>query len=204
MGQILNNTQEIILASGSPRRRAYFDDLGLRYRVITADIAEERNVEESPEGYTRRLALEKATAVGEKYPEQWVLAADTVVSCEGQILEKPLDGADALQMLLFLRNRDHQVVSSICLLKQQNSVAQCRTVSTTVSFWDFSKEMARAYVETGEPLDKAGSYGIQGQGAFLVREVRGSYSNVVGLPLVECIALLTENKVLSEGVSKVC
>ena len=203
MGPILENEQTIILASGSPRRRAYFEDLGLTFQVILAEVKEELGPGEKPKEYTRRLALEKAAAIGNKHTEQWVVAADTVVCCDDKILEKPVDAVDALDMLMQLRNREHQVLTSVCLFQRQNNVAELCSVVTSVLFWDFSEDMARAYVATGEPFDKAGSYGIQGRGAFLVREVRCSYSNVVGLPLVECISMLVRLKVVAAQVQSV-
>jgi len=190
MSKIFSNAKEIILASGSPRRFDFFQDLGLLFRVVIADIEEKPDVNETPEEYTGRLALEKATAVAVKYPKQWIVAADTVVCCDEHILGKPTDADDALQMLLLLRNREHIVRTSICLMHEKRAVTELCSVATSVTFWDFSEEVALRYVKTKEPLDKAGAYGIQGRGAFLVRRIRGSYSNVVGLPLVECIEIL--------------
>ncbi len=196
MPQILLNKEAIILASGSPRRVDFFKDLGLLFRVEIANIEEKRNNNEAPEEYTRRLALEKAAAVAKQYPEQWVVAADTVVCCDEIILEKPTDAEDALQMLLLLRNREHIVRSSVCLMHSGRSVTDLCSVATSVTFWDFSEEIALRYVQTKESLDKAGAYGIQGRGAFLVRRISGSYSNVVGLPLVECIEMLARHGVV--------
>lgn len=196
MTQILSNKVEMILASGSPRRQAFFQDLGLMFRVVTSDIEETRGPGEGPEEYTRRLAMEKAAYVSGNYPEKWIIAADTVVCCDESILEKPSGVEDAVQMLLMLRNREHVVWSSICLMHGKRSVVDVCSVSTSVEFWNFSEEIIRRYVETREPLDKAGAYGIQGKGAFLVRCVKGSYSNVVGLPLVECIQMLQRHGVV--------
>lgn len=196
MAHILHNRQELILASGSPRRRAFFQDLGLLFRVVSAEIEEKQMVGEGPVAYTRRLAFEKARDVAGNCPDQWIVGADTVVCFDEQILEKPVDSRDALRMLMGLRGREHLVHSSICLLHKQKNVSELCSVATRVQFWDFSDDMARSYVETGEPLDKAGSYGIQGKGAFLVREIHGSYSNVVGLPLVECVEMLVRQGVI--------
>ena len=196
MKQILSNKEEIILASGSPRRREYFQDLGLWFRVIPSDFEEIRSPGETPEEYTRRLAIGKAEDVAGNYPEQWVVAADTVVCCDDRILEKPTDAESAVQMLLLLKNREHTVYSSVCLMHGKRSVTELCLVSTSVTFWNFSEEIVRRYVATGEPFDKAGGYGIQGKGAFLVRAIKGSYSNVVGLPLMECLAMLTRHGVV--------
>jgi len=196
MAQIFANSEEIILASGSPRRYDFFHDLGLLFRVVTADIEEKRRINEKAQDYTNRLALEKAEAVAARFPEQWVVSADTIVCCDELILEKPVDAQDALQMLLLLRNREHTVRTSICLMHGRRSVTELCSVTTSVTFWNYSEEVALRYVETTEPLDKAGAYGIQGKGAFLVRSIRGSYSNVVGLPLVECIEMLLCHKIV--------
>ncbi len=196
MTRILDNRQELILASGSPRRRDFFQDLGLLFRVVVAEIEEKQAAGETPVAYTRRLALEKARHVAENWPDQWIVAADTVVCLAEQILEKPVDNPDALRMLMRLRGQEHIVHSSVCLLHGKRSVAELCSVATSVRFWNFSEETAKSYVETGEPLDKAGSYGIQGRGAFLVQEIHGSYSNVVGLPLVECVEMFMRHGIV--------
>jgi nucleoside triphosphate pyrophosphatase len=196
MSRLLTNGEKIILASGSPRRRAYFEDLGLSFTVSVANIEEKIFPGESPVSYIERLAYSKAGNVAEKNPKQWIVAADTVVCFEGMVLEKPVDEEDAISMLLRLSGQEHVVKTSICLLNREQSVADIRSVSTRVLFWKFPEDMARAYVETGEPLDKAGSYGIQGKGGSLVREIHGSYSNVVGLPLCEFIEMLSHRQLI--------
>ncbi len=196
MQKILYNSQELILASGSPRRRSFFQDLGLDFRVVVAAIEEKPQPAEKPVVYIERLAREKAENVAEQYPDHWIVAADTVVCCDDSILEKPVDDEDALKMLMRLRGREHVVRSSVCLLHNTKSVVDVCSVATQVKFWHFTEDMARHYVQTGEPMDKAGSYGIQGQGAFLVREIIGSYSNVVGMPLVECIEMFIRHGVV--------
>jgi septum formation protein len=124
-------------------------------------------------------------------PEAWVLAADTIVEVDGEILGKPVDAADAVRLLKKLRNRWHAVWTGFCLMRDK--AVMTGVVRSEVRFGDFSDAVCVAYVATGEPLDKAGAYGIQGKGAFLVREIKGSYSNVVGLPLHEVVdALLAQ------------
>ncbi len=196
MAHILQNLQELILASESPRRRAFFQDLGLSFRVVTAEIEEKQTAGETSVAYTRRLAFEKASNVAVIYPDKWIVGVDTVVCFGEQILEKPVGNRDALRMLMRLRGHEHVVHSSVCLLHKKKSITEICSVATRVQFWDFSEEIARRYVETGEPLDKAGSYGIQGKGAFLVREIHGSYSNVVGLPLVECVEMFMRHGIV--------
>lgn len=194
---IFTSSKEIILASGSPRRRAYFEDLGLSFRVVSADIEERIRPGESSLAYVKRLAREKAEAVALENPEEWIVAADTVVSFAETVLEKPVDEQEALEMLLRLSGKEHLVRTAVCLFHKSLSVCEVVAVTTQVAFWAFGEEVAWAYVESGEPLDKAGSYGIQGKGAFLVREIRGSYSNVVGLPLCELLEMLMRHGVIA-------
>jgi nucleoside triphosphate pyrophosphatase len=196
MSQLFNSVEEIVLASGSPRRHAYFKDLGLCFRVIPADIEEKKIPAETSVAYIERLAREKAESVAQKYPENWIVAADTVVCFEDMVLEKPDNEAAAVEMLLRLSGREHTVRTAVCLLNKAQGVSDICLVSTVVVFWNVTEAMVRAYVQTGEPMDKAGSYGIQGKGAFLVREIHGSYSNVVGLPLFEFIEMLNRYQLL--------
>jgi septum formation protein len=192
-------SKEIILASASPRRKAYFEDLGLPFRVLAADIEEKRGLGETAMDYVQRLAAEKAAWVADSYPQSWVVAADTVVVHGELILEKPQSRAEAVEMLLRLSGGQHTVHTGMCLLNKDLGVRELCQVSSRVVFWDVGRELIEAYVQTGEPMDKAGSYGIQGIGAFLVREIHGSYSNVVGLPLSELLELLIQYKLLANG-----
>jgi len=196
MSQLFNSAEEIILASGSPRRHAYFKDLGLSFRVVPADIEEKKIPAETPVAYIERLAREKAESVAEKNPGNWIVAADTVVCLGDMVLEKPENEAAAVAMLLRLSGREHTVRTAVCLQNKAQGISEICSVSTVVVFWDVTEDMVRAYVQSGEPMDKAGSYGIQGKGAFLVREIHGSYSNVVGLPLCEFIGMLNRHELL--------
>lgn len=196
MSQLLNSAEEIILASGSPRRHAYFKDLGLSFRIIAADIEEKKIPSETAVAYIERLAREKAESVAEKYPGNWIVAADTVVCFADMVLEKPDNEAAAVEMLLRLSGREHTVRTAVCLHNKAQGVSEICSVSSVVVFWDVTEDMIRAYVQSGEPMDKAGSYGIQGKGAFLVREIHGSYSNIVGLPLYEFIGMLNRYALL--------
>jgi septum formation protein len=194
---IYHTSKPLILASSSPRRQGYLHDLGLQYRVHAADIDEELLPGEDPQDFVRRLAVEKARPVMELYPASWIVAADTVVSLADSVLGKPQDSADALSMLMQLSGKEHWVRTGMCLACRQEGVLAVQSVATRVLFSPFSEKVAQAYVATGEPLDKAGSYGIQGQGAFLVKEIMGSYSNVVGLPLCELLVMLEEHGVIA-------
>lgn len=180
----------LVLASASPRRREYLAGLGLDFTVRPAELDETPRPGEGPENFVRRLAREKAEAVAGAFPASWVLAADTVVVVDGEILGKPGSGEEAVTMLLRLSGRWHEVWTGFCVCRGLPPEALVGAVRTGVRFMALDRELCRAYVRTGEPLDKAGAYGIQGKGAFLVEEIRGSYTNVVGLPLAEVLAAL--------------
>lgn len=187
--------QPLILASGSPRRRRMLAELGLDFTLAVADIAEVAQPGESPADFARRLAGEKAAAVAARHPASWVLAADTVVARAGRILGKPADPEDAVAMLTALSGHWHTVWTGFALRRGRESLQE--VVATEVRFAELTAPLIRAYVATGEPLDKAGAYGIQGRGGLLVKEIRGSYSNVVGLPLAEVIAALIARAIIS-------
>jgi len=197
MADIFSNTEKIILASGSPRRKAYLTEMGLSFRVVPASIEEKCALRETPVHYIRRLAQEKALCVAAKYPDCWIVSADTVVCLGNLLLEKPSDKEDAVKTLMSLSGHEHIVRTALCLHHSGKSVLKICSVNTRVIFWDFTKDVAKSYVDSGEPMDKAGSYGIQGMGAFLVREIHGSYSNVVGLPLYEFIEMLSQYKLIT-------
>ncbi|OAN90122.1 septum formation protein Maf [Marinobacter sp. EhC06] len=178
----------IILASASPRRAELLQQIGLSFSVRPADIDETPEPDETPEQYVERLAREKALAVAGSSPECLVLGSDTSVVLEGKILGKPTDPADARETLVRLSGATHQVMTAVALATE----GQCQSVLviTEVCFRQLSTAEIEAYVASGEPMDKAGSYGIQGLGGIFVNELRGSYSAVVGLPLQETAALL--------------
>jgi septum formation protein len=153
---------------------------------------------EGPAAIAENCARLKAECVAVVHPGVWVLGADTIVIVEDRIFGKPADFASAVRMLDVLSDANHEVITGICLLKKgkSGSVARTGSVVTRVSFKALSRGEIEAYVRTGEPLDKAGAYGIQGAGAFLVRSVQGSYTNVVGLPLCEVIELLLDENII--------
>lgn len=198
MKRIFRNDKEIVLASASPRRQDYLAEMGLFFRVVPPGIDEKCALDEMPGQYIERLATEKALCVAKKYPDFWIVAADTVVCLGDTLLEKPADRKDAVKMLMTLSGREHQVRTCICLHNRSQSVIKTCSVSTRVRFWEFSEDIAHSYVASGESMDKAGSYGIQGKGTFLVREIQGSYSNVVGLPLYEFIEMLTKCNLINK------
>jgi septum formation protein len=173
----------LTLASGSPRRRELLARLGIELEVVPADIDESALPEERATDYVRRLARAKADAVG----GELVLAADTAVDLDGAILAKPADAADATRMLWALSGREHQVHTGVAL--RHGGRTEEAVVTTDVVFAELDPALVEWYVATGEPLDKAGGYAIQGAGAVLVAGVRGSVSNVVGLPLTAVVEL---------------
>lgn len=186
---------ELILASASPRRQALLDQIGVEYRVIPSSICEAVRSDETPVAYTRRLALEKASACYQPSERPIaVLGADTSVAIDGKILGKPEDETEAVTMLMALSGRTHQVITAVALVTpQQHEVIH---VSSEVTFTELNEALCRAYWHTGEPWDKAGSYAIQGKGAVFVSSITGSYSGVVGLPLFETAALLQRHGVM--------
>ena len=187
----------LILASASPRRKTLLQDLGLEFEIIEAQVEEQPRAGEKPEEFVRRTACDKTGAVAREKAASWVLGADTVVVHENRVLGKPEDAAQALSVLQSLAGQNHVVHTGFCLENVKEQVSVSRVVTTEVSFFPFSEEIAAAYVATGEPLDKAGAYGIQGCGGFLVERIHGSYSNVVGLPLAEVIRELLLYKVIT-------
>ncbi len=160
------------------------------FTVHAADIDERVAKEETPEGFVQRMAREKALAVRHLFPDSWIVAADTVVCLDRAILGKPQDVEDAVAILMSLAGREHIVRTGFCVTCEEANILVSQSVATSVWFADFSVDVARAYAATGESLDKAGAYGIQGKGAFLVEKVEGSYSNVVGMPLHEVLGEL--------------
>lgn len=179
----------LVLASGSPRRLQLLASLGLDCEVSPVDIDETPRPGEPPEAYARRLAAEKAAlAVTRQAPGRLVLAADTVVAIGGEILGKPADPADAARMLRRLSGRSHAVYTAVAA--SRDGATSLRLASSEVTFRTLLSDEIDAYVATGEPLDKAGAYGIQGLAAIFVTRLCGSYSGVVGLPLCETAELL--------------
>lgn len=183
----------MILASASPRRRELLTQIGVLFTVDPADIDESLLVQEAPLAYVERMAREKAQAVAVRHPGDTVLGSDTTVVCDGAILAKPVDRDDAVRMLTALSGRSHQVLTAVALVTGERVRSQ--VVTTEVRFRELSIDEIHAYVATGEPMDKAGAYGIQGFGAVFVADMKGSYSNVVGLPLTETAALLRQSDV---------
>ena len=182
----------LVLASASPRRRELLRWLVAEYELAVAELDESAHPGEPAPALVARLAEAKAAAVAARRPEAWVLAADTVVELDGDVLGKPADAREAAGMLRRLSGREHRVYTGFTLLAPQGRVRHGDTVESRVLFHDLTPRTIESYVATGEPLDKAGSYAIQGRGAGLVARVDGSFTNVIGLPLGEVGAALRE------------
>jgi septum formation protein len=180
----------LILASASPRRRDLLTQAGLRFDVLPAHIDETLHLNENPTVYVQRLALEKAQAIHALHPKSTVLGADTTVVCEQEILNKPTDLADAERMLRHLSNRVHHVHTGIAIVTPTTHHSHVET--TSVFFSPIPEDELAHYLATGDSLDKAGAYGIQGYAARWIPRIEGDFFNVMGLPIAAVIRLLRE------------
>lgn len=185
----------VYLASASPRRKELLEQLSVSFSVLRVDVEEQRQPHEEAADYVRRLSLDKAKAGVDAAPTDLpVLGADTIVVCDGAVLEKPQNLDDSRRMLRQLSDRQHQVMTAVTFADRNQTLTTL--VTTDVWFKALSDDEITAYWQSGEPADKAGSYGIQGLGGRFVTRIDGSYHAVVGLPLFETDALLTEFKKL--------
>jgi septum formation protein len=198
----------LILASASPRRHELLRNAGIPFMAQPANIDESPRPGESARHCAERLASEKASTVFRKSPGQFALGADTIVVVDGEILGKPRDQADAMRMLRLLSGRTHQVITGVCLigptlgtanqklsieLKEASEFKDTRSETTLVTMLPLSEEDIRSYVASGEPLDKAGAYAIQGAASRWIPRIEGDYFNVVGLPVALVYRMLWEN-----------
>ncbi len=182
-------TPGLVLASASPRRAELLTRLGLEFEVFPTHLSEELLPDETPESHAERLAVAKALSAAANRPHAIVIGSDTVVVRDQVVLGKPRDEEEAVDMLSSLAGRTHRVISGLGLVVPGGAL-ESGFLSTEVTFRPFGPKLARSYVETGEPMDKAGAYGIQGLGSTLVQEIRGDYHTVVGLPLPLLLDLL--------------
>jgi septum formation protein len=164
--------------------------VGLEFEVVPTGVKEDFVQGESPQEHVIRLAQAKARDVASKYPEHWVIAADTIVCINGSILGKPNNRQEALEMLRCLSGQEHWVLTGFAVCHLAKGEAYQEVVQTTVKMKNLTPAEMEWYVKTGEPFDKAGGYGIQGIGSFMIESIQGSYTNVVGLPLCELIQML--------------
>ena len=180
----------VVLASGSPRRRQLLELIGIPHEVRPSDIDESLKGRESPRKHAERLAREKATAVASKDSDVITIAADTIVVIDKKILGKPSNAVDAGSMLSLLNGREHTVITGVAVSRGQKLKSAVEEVAVT--FRKLTEDEIDAYIATGEPMDKAGAYGIQGFGATIVKRIEGDYFAVMGLPIVKVVLLLGE------------
>ncbi len=188
--------KKIILASASPRRREILTKLGFSFEVIVSD-ADESKIDKNSipvEIYVQELALIKAMAVAKNLKDKnaLIISADTVVYLDGEILGKPKDEADACEMLSRLSGREHSVFSGVCVMDAKTLKSACGTEKTKVFFKELTKEKIEDYIGTGEPMDKAGAYAVQGLGALFTEKICGDFFNVIGLPVKKLAEILEE------------
>ncbi len=182
---------QIVLASASPRRQELLRNAGIDFVVHPSNIEEVRHPEETPQEFAERMAREKAFAVYGLGGDGFVLAADTVVVVDGQVLGKPCDRADAIRMLRLLSGRKHDVITAVCL--RGPDFEDVRSETTVVDFSAMTEAEINDYVASGEPLDKAGAYAIQGTASRWITGIEGDYNNVVGLPVDVAKRMLLEH-----------
>ena len=192
----MNSTSHLVLASASPRRRELLTQAGLRFDVLPARIDESRYFGEDPSAYVQRLALEKAQVISAKHPGAIVLGADTTVVLNSDVLNKPADAAEAERMLRALSGQAHRVYTGIAVVHGTDFRQQVE--ATTVCFAEIPEADLAHYLATGDSLDKAGAYGIQGYAARWIPRIDGDFFNVMGLPIAATVRLLSE----FQGVAK--
>lgn len=180
-------SSRIVLASASPRRLELLASAGVEFDVFASDIPEETLPGELPADFVVRLAKDKAVATAARVEGRWFIGADTIVVCDGEIMGKPADEADAVRMLKKLSGVPHEVITGYAIYDKGRDGHLCKAVVTKVFFKPLRDEEIDAYVATGCPMDKAGAYAIQGGAAYMVERIDGSYTNVVGLPLCEVV-----------------
>ena len=182
------NTAKLILASRSPRRLELLKQITDQFEVVPSSVEEKLDYGLRPEENARLLARAKAEDVAKKYPDCWVIGADTLVTLHQEILGKPVDVSDAERMLRRLSGKEHRVATGICVVSPGKTLD--KAITSKVRFKPLTDEEILNYIQTGEPMDKAGAYAIQGKGSFMVRDYSGSHSNIIGLPIDELKILL--------------
>ena len=183
-------SSRLILASRSPRRYELLKQVGLDFEVVPSRVIEDFVHTESPQDHVIRLAEAKAQDVAKGYPDRWVIAADTIVYINGSILGKPKNRKEAIEMLHNLSGQEHWVLTGFSVCHLEKGKNDKEAVQTAVKMKTLDPTEMEWYVQTGEPFDKAGGYAIQGIGSFMIESIRGSYTNVVGLPLCELVQML--------------
>ena len=181
-----------ILASASPRRKELLRSVRLKLKIIPAHVDETHINGESPQTHVRRLSIDKATVIADQHPKALVLGADTIVVIDGLILGKPKNKSQARAMLERLSNRQHTVFTGFTIVSAGFGISKTKVVRSAVRFKKISPEEMDWYVNCDEPYDKAGGYAVQGKGAYFIKAIRGSYTNVIGLPLCEVLEELKQ------------
>lgn len=179
-----------ILASSSPRRRELLSSIGLTFEVVPSHVPEVHEDGEAPEEYVARLSRDKASAIASQNRDRWVIAADTTVLLGDELLEKPTDPNDAKRMLATIAGKTHVVYTGVTIEHAGREYRDTRVAESEVRMLPLSPDDIEWYVATGEPLDKAGAYAVQGIGAMFIDSIHGSYTNVVGLPLATLFQML--------------
>ncbi|AXF55788.1 Maf family protein [Salicibibacter kimchii] len=187
----------LILASASLRRQQLLNESGYAYRTAVSDKDEHIQDKQTPAENAVRLASAKAEDVHQRFPDDVILAADTIVAIDGILLGKPADAEDAVRMLTYLSGKRHEVCTGVCIKK--GTKVHTDSEKTSIDFYNLDRKDIEAYVETGEPMDKAGAYGIQGKGARLVERFTGDYFNVVGLPVAKVARMLEYFHIYPDG-----
>lgn len=186
----MRKQRTIILASASPRRKELLSLIGLKFRVAVSDYEEDLGLKLKPSELAKYLSLEKARAVAHNYKDALIIAADTFIVFRNYLLGKPHTDSEALRMLILLNGRVHSVVTGYTVLDTRSGKKISRAVETKVWFRKMTIDELGAYVKTGEPLDKAGAYAIQGIGSLIVKKIEGDYFNVIGLPVASLAVTL--------------
>jgi septum formation protein len=187
----------LILASSSPRRKELLKMLGIEFEVIPSFVDEVRFHAESPEDFALRASTEKALLVARNLEgDSVVIGADTIVVVDGEILGKPRDKEEAKSMLGKISGREHKVITGFSIVKPKTEILHTEYLESRVKIKALAPWEIEGYIKTGEPMDKAGAYGAQGIGAFIIEEIKGSYTNVVGLPLSQLVDALTKLGIL--------
>jgi len=186
----ISESYPLILASSSPRRKELLSNLRIPFRVIPSRVDERFDGDKDFREFTMSMAKEKAMEVYDRLKDGWILGADTIVLVDGRLFGKPKNYDDAKYMLKFLSGREHIVITGFCIIDPGGNPFHIEAVESRVRIRELSEEEIDAYLETGEPFDKAGAYAVQGIGSFMIKSINGSYTNVVGLPVCEVIFAL--------------
>ena len=184
--------RRIILASTSPRRKMLLEQIGLAFEQVASDYEEDMTLDMPPAELAKFLSKGKADSVSKNFDDALVIAADTIVEFDGEIFGKPHTPENSFEMLSRLNGTTHSIITGMTIIDTASGRVESKAVTTEVDFRQLTEDEIQAYVDSGEPLDKAGAYGIQSLGVILIKEIRGDYSNIVGLPLTPLVEMLKD------------